>query len=553
MSKHTSQFIIGFSDSLHDRSVCLFKGADIVVAIEEERLSRAKHALHLYGESRYNPAQFSLMNLEAKDSQENEKNLTPAMQYCLDAAGITLEDVAIVAGNSLHKAVPFRERAIFLNHHLAHATSTFFSSGFENAAILVADGYGDLVAESTYETVLLGSGLNNQVKVHRTVSGKVSNYYDMENSLGVFYRIGTLLSGFGLFDEGKTMGLSSYGLPKYRNLVMKHVRYLDDEVQINNGGLWEDLNREVPNRQEFEVRADIAATFQLILNEVLLFYVKLLHRLTKTDSLCIAGGVGLNCVANSFLLENSPFKDIFVFPAPGDNGISFGAAYFVAHTILGLPRSGRLDRTNFGRTYSRSETWSALAGYKHKLEIQECNEDALIERTAQILARHDIVMWFQMGAEIGPRALGYRSILANPGRATTKDYINEHVKFREMFRPLAPIVMEEQSSKFFGSPASSPFMLFAPKTLVHTKAVAPGIVHVDDTARVQTVNRYQNPQVYALVGRVGELTGTSIILNTSFNGKDEPIVETPAQALTTFMNSPVKNMVLNGFFITKLS
>lgn len=544
-------FIIGFSDSVHDRSVCLFEGARPLVAVEEERLTRVKHGLDFYDRSRTDPSVFAHMNLESTPAAESERRLQAGIDYCLDAAGIRADDVALTIGNSLHNSFPFRHSAVFINHHLAHACSTFFASGFEEAAILVADGYGDRVADTTYETVALGFGRGQQVRLEGAVSGSVSSYYDMENSLGVFYRIGTLLSGFGVFDEGKTMGLSSYGRPAYEQVVSPHIRFESDRVSIDNRSIWETMNREVPERSDFQVRADIAMTFQTLLNRVVLHYAKVLHARHPVPRLCMAGGVALNCVTNAFLLEHSPFSEIFVFPAPGDNGISFGAAWFGAHHLFGLPRGERLVSASLGRTYSDDRLHATLAASANGFRVERLNPEDLPERAADLLAAGQIVMWYQGGSEIGPRALGHRSILADPRQAGTKDYINKHVKFREMFRPLAPIVLQEESSRFFAMEGESSFMLFAPSVRPLARELAPAVVHCDDTARLQTVSRDSDPLVHALVTAFARRTGVPIVLNTSLNGKDEPIVETPEEALKAFLQSPLQYLFLGPYVVSR--
>lgn len=545
-------FILGFSDSLHDRSVSLFRNAEPIVTIEEERLTRVKHGLPLYGESRKNPSIFSQMALEKSDSATNENCLNASIRYCLDAAGITMDDIDIVIGNSLHTSLPFHDRALYINHHLAHASSAFYASGFEDAAILVSDGYGDPVAEQNYETVMLAHGNGNDIRVLKTVSGSVSNYYDMQQSIGVFYRIGTLLAGFGMFDEGKAMGLSAWGKPVYYDRISKFVEYGEDMIIINNGPLWDALSREIQEREIFEVRANIAASFQKHLEEMMMFYVDYLYKQTKSENLCIAGGVGLNCVSNAKICAASKFKNVFVFPATGDNGISMGSAYYAAHHVLRLPRTSQLQHAYFGRTYNHQEEKAAIDACKDRITYAELADEEKIAHAVKLLSENKIIMWYQEGCETGPRALGHRSIIANPQTAAMRDNINENVKFRETFRPLAPIVTEEHVSQYFEFQQPSPFMLFSPRVKEITKKKAPAIVHTDGTSRLQTINATQNPILHALITRFGEETGTPIILNTSFNGKDEPIVETPEQALRTFLHSPVEYLFMDSFFISKL-
>ncbi|HUS26597.1 MAG TPA: carbamoyltransferase C-terminal domain-containing protein [Nevskiaceae bacterium] len=544
-------YILGFSDSVHDRSVCLFKDSVPLVAIEEERLTRVKHGLKLYGESRKNPGIFSQMNLESEGTAANEAALMPLVDYCLDAAKISWDDVDITIGNSLHLAFPFHGKSLYINHHLAHASAAFYASGFEEAAIFAADGYGDLTDEHRYETIVLAHGKGKDVKVLETIEGSVSTYYDMQNSLGVFYRIGSLLSGFGMFDEGKTMGLSSYGEPVYYDQIKKYLTFTDKMVEIDNCKLWDELSVAIVPRDDFKTQADIASSFQKHLEELIVFYVNRLHDLVKTDYLCIAGGTGLNCVSNAKLTLTTKFKEVFVFPATGDNGNSFGAAYYAAHKVLGLPRTKQLEHSYFGKSYTPAQEEKALAKKAKEVAYEKLDTKRVIAKAADLLEKDEIMMWYQEGCELGPRALGHRSIIANPTKKETKDYINAHVKFRESFRPLAPIVLEERAQEFFDFKFKSPFMLFSPGVKLPAKKLAPAVVHINDTARLQTLNKQQNPKLYSVIETFAETSGVPIVLNTSFNGKDEPIVETPEEALNTFLKSPVKHLFLDNFYVTK--
>lgn len=544
-------FIIGFSDSVHDRSVCLLHGNRIVAGIEEERLSRVKHGLSLYGMSRTDPGLFAQMNLENSSAVDNEARLMPAVAYCLDAAGIGLKDVAFFAGNSLHVGFPFRGRSLYINHHLAHAASAFYTSGFDEAAILLADGYGDVTASQTYETVMLAAGRGRDIEVLQTVSGRTTTYYDMENSIGVFYRIGTLLAGFGLFDEGKAMGLAGYGRPRHLDLVRQHLTFTPDAVRIDNKAVWDTCRAHLRGHESFEARADIAATFQALLEEMMLHYARRLRDLTGLDALCVAGGVGLNCVCNARLLSQSGFRDVFVVPAPGDNGISLGAAYYAAHAVLRLPRAPRMAHAYLGRGYGDQEHQAALDSHGGRVAWEILDQQRIAAKAARLLHDGQVVMWFQGGAEMGPRALGHRSILASPVKAETRDFINAHVKFREMFRPLAPIVLEDRARDYFDCAAASPFMLFSPPVKPATRDRAPAIVHVDGTARLQTLAASANPLLHRVIREFEGLSGVPIVLNTSFNGKDEPIVETPDQALRTFLASPVQHLFLGSHYVTK--
>lgn len=544
-------WIIGFSDSLHDRSVCLLKGDKLIVGIEEERIIRQKHGLPIYKSVRNDPELFSKMQLEKDSINKTEPGLMKCINYCLEQAQVTLNDINIIIGNSLHDAKPLNKQSLYINHHLAHAASAYYLSGFESSAILVLDGYGDLVSPQTFETVILANGNKNDIKIIDTVCGKVSKYYDMQNSLGIFYRIGTILSGFGILDEGKMMGLSAYGFPQYTPIIESHIQLKQDSVDINNELLWLDLKYLLDKKLEFNERANIASSFQDVLQKIVLHYANILYKLTKNKNLCLAGGVALNCVANNYIRENSKFENVFVPPAPGDNGISIGAAYYAAYKILGLPHKSKYPPNYIGKQYSSDIIVSTIKSFEHLIIPQTLQYQELIETTAELLTKDEVVMFYQQGSEFGPRALGNRSILANPQKESTRDYINKHVKYRELFRPLAPIVLEEKVNEYFDYDTSSHYMLFSPKVREVTKHVAPAIVHIDGSARLQTVSKDTNQIIYDIITKFYKQTGCPIILNTSFNGKDEPIVETPEEAIKAFLNSPVKHLFINNFYITK--
>jgi len=543
-------YILGFSDSVHDRSVCLYRGAEPIVAIEEERLTREKHSLDFKGISPLDADVFSKLHLEQGHTDGLSRRLQTAADYCLRSAGITMGDVALVIGNSLHSAMPFQERALYLNHHLAHGAGAFFGSGETSAAVLVVDGFGDATSHDTYEATTLLHGKGNRLLTKLKVEGKLDGLH-LTNSAGIFYRIGTVLSGFAVIDEGKTMGLSAYGKPRFaRDLRMK-VRFHDRGVDIDNEGIWQWMLRHVPERTDLEVRADIAASFQSVLEDIMLAYARIARQLTSESVLCLAGGVALNCVANQKLIEESGFRDVFIFPAAADNGISLGAAGYAAHGIYGLERRPRLEHAFFGRSYDKHECRAALDCSTSQLSIRAVSTSEASDQAADALARGEIIMWFQGGAEIGPRALGHRSILADPRNIHTRDYINASVKSREGFRPLAPMVLDACAGEWFEVTAPSPFMLTSPRARENARLQAPATVHVDGSARLQTVSRRVNPEIYDLISAFMTRTGVPIILNTSFNVRGEPIVETPEDAVRAFDCSPVNHLFLDGWIATK--
>lgn len=544
-----TNLLAGFSDGLHDRSVCLFDGAEPICAIEEERITRVKHGLDLRGERRDDPAAFAHLNLEADEPRVTRPGLDAMLAYCLETAGVTGEDV-VLCGSSLHDARPWNERAIFVNHHLAHAASAFYSSGFEDAAVIVADGYGDRSGAASYETVMIAHGHGHALEPVLTVSGKTSSYFDMQHSLGVFYRLGTLLSGFALLEEGKAMGLAAYGEAALRDRIAPYVDRHSAGVRIDNRAIWRSFADLRATELGFAERADIAATFQSVLEDCMLHYAGLASDLVPSTNLCLAGGVALNCVANGKVAVSGPFDDVFVPPAPADNGIAFGAGALLAHAVQRLPRTPQMRRKSWGRTYPDiAPADHAPTGWT---VVLAGDGGQLAEAVADVLADGEIVAAVRGGSEFGPRALGHRSFLANPATTEMRDFINAKVKFRELFRPLAPMVPEEDVNDWFDWTAPSPFMLFTVPARPELAEAAPGIVHHDGTARLQTVERDTDPFLHMVLRAFGERTGCPVLLNTSLNGRGEPIVETPEQALVLLESAPVSYLLLDDRLLRKV-
>jgi carbamoyltransferase len=543
----TDPHIIGFSDSVHDRSVCLFQGATPVVAVEEERLTRRRYAIDFRGEDRTDPAVFAKLDLDAGSSADHTARLRPLVDYCLGHAGIAESDVRLWIGNSLHSAFPYPDRAVFVNHHLAHAASAFYGSGAAEAAVLVADGYGDAVSSDAFEAVSLYHAKGSEIEFIQRVEGTRAGLH-LRNSAGIFYRIATLLSGFGVMDEGKTMGLAAHGKPRHLEEILRHISFGPIAVTIDNDAIWQAFRGR--NFATFDERADVAASFQTALEQIMLCYARLARDLTGCDTLCMAGGVALNCVANQRIADTGLFSSVWVFPAAADNGISFGAAYLGAHQVYGLARGTGLGSAYLGRSYDagdRSAALSRLAGHARMLDV---GTGQCAERAAGHIAAGGLVMWFQGGSEIGPRALGHRSIFGDPRSALTREHINAAVKSREMFRPLAPIVLEEEAADWFQC-TRSPFMLFTPPVREHVKSLIPAVVHADGTARVQTLRPDDNPEVHRMLRSFQRRTGVPMVINTSFNLHGEPIVESPQDAVRAFLDSPVTVLCLDGLYIEK--
>lgn len=575
--------ILGINAYHANAAAAIVVDGRLVAAVEEERLNRVKYAAGL-------PAR--------------------AIQFCLDRAGIKLTEVDHIAvprdpwarlGTKLRFAVrmpkfaldrvrvmrrfagiredlasafqiaPDAIRGQFhrIEHHTAHMASAFYVSPFDRAAVLSADGLGDFASSMT----ALGEGPKMRVL------GEVA----FPHSLGMYYTALTQYVGFWKFgDEYKVMGLAAYGRPEFLE-EFRRIVWSDGPLSFrlgleyfthqNQGAemTWRDATstpvlgrlfskyleqRLGPARKADEPLTqrhyNLAASMQAALEEVLVAYWNGLAKASGQKALCLAGGVAFNCVANGRIFDTTPFEQVFVQPAAGDAGLSVGAAFAVQHQILGRPREFVLEHAYWGPQFSPAEIRAVVdrVGSADEVEIAQLGEDALVRSTARHIADGKIVGWFQGAAEWGPRALGNRSILADPRRPEMKDILNKRIKHRESFRPFAPSIAEEATGEFFEKTHPSPFMTFAYPVRPEKRAVIPAPTHVDGTARLQTVSRTSNPLYWKLLNAVGDLTGVPVVLNTSFND-NEPIVCRPEEALECFRRTRMDVLVLGNFILER--
>lgn len=562
-------------NNMHDASAAIVMDGKVVAAAEEERFSRHKHHIGF-------PAS--------------------AIRYCLDEAGITIKDLDAVAlswrpwvlktrifnalksasfskrafkakanrgmgqmGNEWYQLFTMRRlierqfgkanfRLHYIDHHLCHAVSAFYVSPFEKAAALTVDGAGE------EDTTVFWTCDGTEIK--RLASIKIPH------SLGQFYAAITGFLGFKVqSDEYKVMGMASYGKPTFvdffRNEVFDfrkdgtfrvNTRFLDYHLARQGMFLKETIQllgkNRLPDEEITNHHMDIAKSAQIVLEEVLIHLVNHLHRETRSDTLCLAGGVALNCVANGKLLDNMPFRQIFIQPAAGDAGTSMGAALHVYHRYTRKPRRYQMKDAYLGPSYSNQRCIDTLNEFN--LSYKELTREELCSRIATFLSEGKLIFWFQGRMEWGPRALGNRSLLADPRRAEIRDMINLKVKQRELFRPFAPSVLEEKSYSYFGNPIPSPFMLFAFKVNPDRRKEIPAVTHVDGTARPQTVSKEANPLYWNLIKEFENRTGVPVLLNTSFNVQ-EPIVCSPKDAVACFLKTKVDYLVLNNLLIEQPS
>ena len=569
-------WILGLNCYDHDVSACLLRDGVVVAAVAKERVTRIKHDAGFYGE---------------------------AVDYCLDAAGIPLERVDLVVRNSYVLPVPEMERRLLhqvrdyyltpreraaalahplflapperaptVSHHLAHAYSAFAPSPFREGVVMVVDGVGSYRSDCT-EPVPAGSEAHPLAREseswYRFRDGAIEpiRKFWLEPSRGFLQEEFTSMAGLGalysrvstyVFGDwnkcGEVMGLAPYGRPGGAPLMTLHgdgrLEVPEWTAERRNPFLgrtdkaWESS----PHRAEWE---DLAFRVQEDAERVLLERARRLHAETGAENLCIAGGVGLNCVANGRLAAESPFKRVFIQPAAGDDGIALGAALYGHLALRGGKRAFEQAHSFFGRTYRDEEIAAATKGFLPALCASRRRRDDVVERTADLLAAGKVVGWVQGGSEFGPRALGHRSILADPRGPGMKDHVNARVKRRQSFRPFAPAVPLERAAEWFEDGPESPYMLLVRRVREAAKGRIPAIVHVDGTARVQTVRREVDPRFHALLEAFGARTGVPVLLNTSFNLRGEPIVETPRDAVEGFLASRLDALVIHDRVLEK--
>ncbi|MHC4818626.1 MAG: carbamoyltransferase family protein [Planctomycetota bacterium] len=568
-------FVLGINAYDHDASACLLRNGEIVVAVNKERVTRIKHDAGFYQE---------------------------VVDYCLKTAGIELERVDLVVRNCYvlpvremerrlahfhapHHLTP-REReqaaasALFLSdadrvvdvsHHLAHAYSAFAVSPFERGAVMVVDGVGGYRADAT-EAIpesdeahplaresesyyrFDAERLETVKKVWMGPSrGFLSDEFYAMPGLGALYsRVSTYI--FGDWNKcGEVMGLAPYGRPggePLAHLENGELSVPDWTVERRNPflGLSDRTWEASPHRREWE---DLAWRVQEDTERVLVARAQWLRETTGEKNLCLAGGVALNCVANGKLAAESGFENVWIQPAAGDDGIAIGCACY-GHLALKQGRRGFvMEHAFLGREYDRFDVGEAFRPWSARVATRRHRADNVFRETAQLLAEGRVVGWFQGRSEFGPRALGNRSILADPRDAAMKDRVNARVKHRQGFRPFAPAILAEKAHEYFEGEEESPFMLLVKTVRPEVRDKVPAIVHVDGTARVQTVREKDNPFFYGLLRAFEDRTGVPVLLNTSFNVRGDPIVEAPMDAMECFLYTHLDALVMYDWIVRK--
>lgn len=445
--------------------------------------------------------------------------------------------------NFLAEADPRKIHVI--NHHLAHAHSTFYSSPFESAAVLIVDGRG---SEKETQSLFMANSEGIELVESTTKVG-----------IGLLYAAVTQAIGFGLLQEGKTMGLAPYGADVEKQ-IFSFPRVFEG-IATDYGSFCIEDSYEIQASHQpivtFEDKARAAFEVQQECEMALLHLARYAFERTGASYLCISGGVALNSVANYKILQSGIFKDIFINPAASDTGIPLGSALYGYHHILKRPKTYEAISPYLGPSYGQERILAAIEAYRGTPYHPEAFEGFQVEaedalgRAAELLTKNRIVAHFQWRSEMGPRALGNRSILMSPLTAENKDVLNNQVKHREAFRPFAPVILEEFTREYFYIDRPSPYMLLVPNVVQDKRSVIPAVTHVDGTGRLQTVRQDFNPHLYAIVERFHQKTGVPVLLNTSFNVANEPIVESPEDAIRCFLSTGIDALLIGDYLLIK--
>lgn len=584
--------ILGISCFYHDAAAALIQDGKLIAAGEEERFSRIKHdsdfpekAIEFclkMGKIRREEIDFAVFY--EKPFLKFERMLTMMLETYPRSHKVFRESMIPWFGKKFwvkDKIQSFlglsEKKILFSEHHLSHAASAFLCSPFEEAAILTVDGVGEWATTTfSHGTSSFDGRRENKIVIKKEIH--------FPHSLGLLYSAFTAFLGFEVNEgEYKIMGMAAYGSPRHVEDIYQVIRV------VNDGSFWLDMDyfdfacqTETPFTKKFirkfgrprqpeddffmdggrtengkknQYYADIAASIQRVTEEIMVHLAKVLYAETGAENLCISGGVGYNGLANARVLKETPFKSLYLHPAAGDSGGAVGAALWAYHVLFQKPRVFVMDHCYWGESYSNDEIARRLSSMGVSYQ-QIDDEQQLLRQTAEALARQEVVGWFHGRAEWGPRALGNRSILADPRDARMKAIVNEKIKFRELFRPFAPSVLDEKKGEFFCLPQgkesfATDFMLLIPTVAESKRKEIPAVTHEDGTARLQTVKEQTNPKYHRLIQEFEKVSGVPMLLNTSFNLKGEPIVNSPEEALRTFSRGALDRLILGNCVVIR--
>ena len=559
--------VLGISCFYHDAAAALLKDGEIVAACQEERLSRKKHdsefparaVRYVLKEAGIGPEQLDAVGFYDKPLLKFERMLSTyvatfprSFNSFRKAIPVWLHQKLWVPSLIRKELKPYKGPILFAEHHMSHAASCFLPSPFEEAAILTVDGVGE------WATASFGVGKGRDITLFKEIR--------FPHSLGLLYSAFTYYLGFKVNSaEYKVMGLAPYGKPVHFERIMKEMVHLNDDgsFKLNmkyfsydygltmTNGAFDEFFGGPPRKPETwmnEREFDIAASVQKVCEEVVLKMVNYIQRETGLENLCMAGGVALNCVANGRVIRETRTRNLFVQPAAGDAGGAVGVAHYIYNTVRRQPRGKAWSHAFLGPAYSDAE----IARYLDSTgaRYRTLSDRELVDGTARRLSEGNVVGWFQGRMEFGPRALGGRSILADPRDPKMRDTLNMKIKFREGFRPFAPSVLADKAPDWFEIEGDSPYMLLVAQVR-EGKRVIPSVTHVDNSARLQTVTRAESPLYYDLIAEFGRLTGVPVVINTSFNVRGEPIVCTPHDAYLCFMRTNMDHLVLGHHVLDK--
>ncbi len=589
--------ILGISCFFHDAAAALLRDGRLVAAAEEERFTRRKHDFEFpqhaiefcLRASRIDARDLDYVVFFEKPFIKFERLLLTSLQEFPQSYRLFREAMITWLGDKLwikhliqKRLSVSPQKILFSEHHLSHAASAFLCSPFDEAAILTVDGVGE------WTTASLGVGRGTEIRLAKEIR--------FPHSVGLLYSAFTAFLGFEVNEgEYKVMGMAPFGAPRYVDNVRKLVRLYGDgsfELDMDYFSFHYSTHRTFSSKfealfgpprspkanfftvssgypayygdkpasyealaRENQHYADIAASIQAVTEEILLTMARALQRETGLRKLCMAGGVALNSVANGRILRETPFDEVYVQPSAGDGGGAIGAALYAYHTVLGKPRQFVMEHAYWGEEHPLDVSERFLRQENIPYERID-DEERLIERVVDRLQGGKVVGWSQGRFEWGPRALGNRSILADPRRPDMKDIVNTKIKFREPFRPFAPSVLVERAEEYFVLSEAARhyparFMLYVVDVRGEKQAIIPAVTHVDGTGRLQTVSKEVSPRYYKLIEAFGKATGVPVLLNTSFNLKGEPIVNTPAEAFNTFNQSGMDVLVLGECVVEK--
>jgi carbamoyltransferase len=595
-------FILGLSFFYHDSAAALLHDGVLVAAAEEERFSRNKHDQGFpklsiefcLKEAGIAPGDLDYVVFYEKPMQKFDRLMMTALGAypktwsVFGESMIALFDKKLWIKNLISEEIGVEaEKILFVEHHLSHAASAFFASPYDEAAILTIDGVGE------WTTASMGHGKASWDADKTGPDGnKITLTHEQRfpHSLGLLYSAFTVFLGFEVNEgEYKVMGMAPYGDPRHIDKIDKVIDIYDD------GSFWLDMSYfsyhysadktysnkfvklfgkprihesefftprtdpsvdpQSPKSKENQYYADVAASIQLVTEEIILKMARAIHKETGSKRLCMAGGVGLNSKANGRILAETPFEELFIQPAAGDSGGALGAALYVYHVVLGKPRRFVQEHNFWGASYGEEDIVTALK--KREFDYEKIDDDEkLITRIVDHILAGKVIGFYQGRFEWGPRALGNRSIIADPRRAEMKDIVNSKIKFREPFRPFAPVILEQEAARFFPT-LKDPERQYTPRFMLAVYPwdqelgnKAPAVNHIG-TGRLQTIRKEWNPRYYRAVELFGQATGVPVLMNTSFNLRGEPIVTTPDNALNTFGNSGIDTLMLENYVVTK--